>query len=59
MASKFSRSPCGRSKVDDEIASAALSAKAAVATADSDLARSLRAVHVRVISLRGGRVSLA
>ncbi len=58
LASKFSSLPCGGSKVDDEIMSAALSSKALVATADGGLARSLRAAHVRVISLRGGRVSV-
>ena len=58
LASGFSRLPCGRSSADDEIASAALSARALVATADAELARSLRAAHIRVVSLRGGRVSL-
>ena len=56
LASRFSSLPCGKSTVDDEIVSAALSAKAFVATVDGDLARTLRAAHVRVISLRGGRV---
>lgn len=59
LASNFARAPCGRAKVDDEIVSAALSAKAVVATADLELARSLRAAHVRVVSLKSGRVSLA
>ncbi|MDG7008078.1 MAG: hypothetical protein JRN06_07515 [Nitrososphaerota archaeon] len=59
LASRFSRGPCGRARVDDEIASAALSSKALVATADGELARSLRAAHVKVVSLRAGRVALA
>ena len=58
LASKFSKAPCGGTRVDDEIVSAALSERALVATADSGLARSLEAVHVRVISLRAGRVAL-
>lgn len=58
LASKFSHLPCGKSKVDDEIVSAALSAKALVATTDAELVRSLKASHIRVISLRRGRVAL-
>lgn len=59
LASKFSHAPCGKAGVDDEIVSAALSTKALVATSDSDLARSLEAAHVRVVSLKSGRVALA
>ncbi len=59
LASRFTRAPCGRSKVDDEIVSAALSTKALVATADSELGRSLEAVHIRVIRLKAGRVALS
>ena len=57
LASRFSRARCGESRVDDEIVSAALSTKALVATTDSDLAHALRSVHVRVISLKAGRVA--
>ncbi|MDE1852992.1 MAG: hypothetical protein KGI38_04490 [Thaumarchaeota archaeon] len=59
LAAKFSRMPCGKARVDDEIVSAAMSNEAAVATTDGDLAKSARAAHVRVISLRRGRVTLA
>lgn len=59
LASKFARAPCGESKVDDEIVSAAMSTKALVATADADLVRTLRANHIRVILLRGGRVAFS
>lgn len=58
LASKFEASPCGEAKVDDEIVSAALSRGAAVATTDADLAGSLRAAHVKVVSLRTGRVAV-
>lgn len=58
MASKFQRAPCGTSKADDEIVSAALGTGGLVATTDRELARSLKASHVGVISLRGGRVAL-
>lgn len=58
MTAKFSRSPCGETSVDDEIASAAASQSAIVATTDTGLLESLRASHVTVISLRKGRVSL-
>lgn len=57
LASKFQGMPCGRSKVDDEIVSAALTAKASVATVDAELASALRGAHVSVISLRSGRVA--
>jgi rRNA-processing protein FCF1 len=59
LASKFSRVPCGDARVDDEIVSAALNNQAIVATIDADLALSLRAAHVGIISLRGGRIALA
>ena len=58
LASGFARVPCGKAAVDDEIASAALSNRALVATADGELARSLEAVHVRVIRLKAGRAAL-
>ena len=58
MSTKFSRVPCGRAKVDDEIASAALGSKGLVATADAELIRALKSAHVGVISLSGGRVAL-
>ena len=59
IASNFSRADCGEAEVDDEIESYALSAGALVATTDGGLARSLRASHVKVVSLRRGRVSFS
>lgn len=56
MASKFSPVPCGGSDVDEEVASLAVSCKGLVATVDEELARFLRAAHVRVIHLSQGRV---
>ena len=58
LAERFQRVPCGGARPDEEIVSAALTSKSAVATADRDLARSLRARRVRVFGLRSGRVSL-
>ena len=58
IASNFQRIRCGSASVDDEIASAALSSGALVATTDEALARSLRARRVGVISLSRGRVAL-
>ncbi len=58
LAAGFKGGPCGRSKVDDEIASAAQGTGAAVATTDGSLAELLRRVHVTVITLRGGRVAV-
>jgi rRNA-processing protein FCF1 len=58
LASKFATIPCGRAAVDDEIVSAALTKGAVVATTDANLALSLRAAHLRVVSLRSGRVAL-
>ena len=58
LASKFLGMPTGNARVDDEIVSAALTGKALVATTDADLARSLRAAHVRVVTLKSGRVAL-
>lgn len=55
----FHGAPCGGASVDDEIASAALGLGARVATADAELARSLRASHLGVITLRSGRVMLS
>ena len=57
MASEFQFDPCGSARVDDEIVSAAVTGGAVVATADSELARSVRAAHQKVISLRKGRVA--
>jgi rRNA-processing protein FCF1 len=59
LASKFSRIPCGEARVDDEIVSIALTNRAYVATTDAVLARSISAAHIRVISLRGGRVAIS
>jgi rRNA-processing protein FCF1 len=59
LASKFTRVSCGSAVVDDEIVSVALSKGALVATTDSELARSLKAAHVRSVTLRAGRVSVS
>jgi rRNA-processing protein FCF1 len=56
LGSVFRSAPCGMSRVDDEVASAALSMNAKVATIDGSLARSLRSLKVGVITLRSGRV---
>ena len=58
IASRFSPIPCGRAPVDDEIASAAMSNGAFVATTDAALTRTLIAMKVRVVSLSRGRVAL-
>jgi rRNA-processing protein FCF1 len=58
LASSFAPFHSGKAQVDDEIISAALTEGAMVATTDADLARSAKAAHLRVISLRSGRVSL-
>jgi len=54
----FDRAPCGQASVDDEIASAARSLGARVATTDSELAKSLRASHLGVVTLKSGRAVL-
>jgi len=58
IAEEFTRAPCGSAGPDEEIMSAALMMKASVATADRDLARSLKARRVTVFGLRSGRVTL-
>ena len=58
LSSKFSSERCGGARVDDEIVSAAKTSGAVVATVDSGLLRSLKAAHVGVITLGGGRVRL-
>jgi rRNA-processing protein FCF1 len=58
MSSKFTRLPCGKAPVDDELVSGALSNKAVVATTDVILSKELRAAHVRTITLHSGRVHL-
>jgi len=58
LASKFRSFPCGGAKVDDEIVSVSLSLGAFVATTDTELSQMLKSAHVKVISLRAGRVSL-
>jgi len=58
LASDFSPSQCGGAGVDDELVSAALKSRAAVATVDRTLIATLRAVHIDVIRLRSGRVTL-
>ena len=57
IASGFQTVSCGGTRVDDEIASAAASTGASVATTDDQLARTLRASKVKVISLSRGRVA--
>ena len=56
MASGFKRLRSGSGPVDDEVMSASLTTGGAVATNDAELASSLRAMHVKVFSLRSGRV---
>ena len=58
MTSNFKRLACGSARVDDEIVSAASSGKHLIATTDRELLKSARAAHVRVITLRMGRVAL-
>ncbi|HYB07090.1 MAG TPA: hypothetical protein VEB87_02915 [Nitrososphaerales archaeon] len=58
MASNFAALPCGGAQVDDEIVSAALSSGSIVATADARLAQAARGAHLRVASLRKGRLAL-
>jgi uncharacterized protein len=58
MASTFKALSSGGAKVDDEIVSAAISNGAMVATVDASLMRSLKSAHVRVVSLRSGRVAV-
>lgn len=57
LAANFVTTSCGKAAVDDEIVSAALTKGAAIATTDSDLALSAKAAHLRVVSLRSGRVA--
>ncbi|MDG7010631.1 MAG: hypothetical protein JRN57_00790 [Nitrososphaerota archaeon] len=58
LAAGFAGGSCGGASVDDEIMSQALSDGALVATIDSGLLRSLRAAHVKAVTLRRGRVAL-
>jgi rRNA-processing protein FCF1 len=58
LASKFGTIPCGNADVDDEIMSAAMTEGAVVATTDANLALSLKAAHLKVVSLRSGRAVL-
>lgn len=48
----------GSGMADDELISLALDDGALVATVDAELIRQLKALHVGVVSLSGGRVSL-
>jgi len=48
----------GGRRADEELVSSALRDGATVATIDRDLIRQLRASHVEVLSLRGGRVEV-
>lgn len=56
LAGEFVNRKCGGGSPDDEIVSAALEMRAAVATTDGALAGTLRKLHVKVIELRLGRV---
>jgi len=58
IAGGFRGVGCGKASVDDEIISASASAGAALATVDSDLARSARGAHLKVVTLRNGRVAI-
>jgi rRNA-processing protein FCF1 len=58
MAKGFQHAGCGRADVDDEIVSSALQRKAAVATTDKSLAKTLDRLHVQIVGLKSGRVSL-
>jgi len=58
IAEEFSLTPCNGTKTDEEIISAALTMKAAVATTDRELVRFLLASHIQVFGLRSGRVAL-
>lgn len=55
----FVRQPCGDGKPDDEIVSAAQGGGEVVATIDSKMLETLKALGVKVVSLRTGRISLA
>lgn len=59
LAKGFGREPCGGASPDDEIVSVAQGGGTAVATVDSKLIKTLKALGIQVVSLRGGRVSLA
>ncbi len=58
LASTFKRQACGKASVDDEIVSAAVTEGAPVATTDKELARILKARHVKVVGLSSGRVAV-
>jgi rRNA-processing protein FCF1 len=58
LAKDFESGECGGAGVDDEIISASSSRGAALATLDSELASAARGTHLRVISLKKGRVAL-
>ncbi len=58
LAAGFMSEPCGMASVDDEILSSAASGGALVATVDIGLHRSASDSHVRVVSLRKGRVAV-
>ncbi len=57
LASGFVVLPCGKAGVDDEVVSAAVSTKSAVATVDEELLRTLKRLRVKAISLRANRVA--
>jgi rRNA-processing protein FCF1 len=57
LAGGFTVERCGGGRPDDEILSAAQEGQNVVATVDSTMAKALRALGVKVVSLRGGRVA--
>ncbi len=59
IASGFDVLRCGKAQVDDEVVSAAVSTRSAVATVDEELLRALKQLRVKAISLRGNRVATA
>ncbi len=59
IASGFDVLRCGKAQVDDEVVSAAVSTRSAVATVDEELLRALKRLRVKAISLRGNRVATA
>ena len=58
LSTQFDRLACGGARVDDEIISAASAEGALVATTDTELARTAKALRLGVISLKKGRAAL-
>jgi rRNA-processing protein FCF1 len=57
LSSKFEVRECGHGAVDDEILSLAQAMGAAVATVDGELIGTMRALGIRGVTLREGRVA--